>query len=270
MISSSLVLITLAAYLLLLFVLAYFSGRKADNAGFFIGNRRTTWYMATLAMIGAAMSGVTFISVPGSVAADSFSYMQMVIGFTIGQMIVAFVLIPVFYRQGVVSLYEWLDARFGVTTHRTGAWLFFISKILAASLRAYVICVVLQALLFEALGVPFAVNALIMMTLVWLYTRRGGVRSVVWGEFVKSLVMVGSIVAAAIVGGCEGIGAAVQRQGSGYNLVTYGVTLQGVEIITIYIVHNARVGKAFGKKHHSCHIRRSHCLLPDTPRCSQG
>ena len=90
-------IITLATYLLLLFGVAYWSGRKADNRAFFIGNRRTTWYMATLAMIGAAMSGVTFISVPGSVAADQFSYMQMVVGFTIGQLIVAFVLIPIFY-----------------------------------------------------------------------------------------------------------------------------------------------------------------------------
>ena len=120
-------IITLATYLLLLFGVAYWSGRKADNRAFFIGNRRTTWYMATLAMIGAAMSGVTFISVPGSVATDQFSYMQMVVGFTIGQLIVAFVLIPIFYKRGVVSLYEYLEERFGVTTHRTGAICFLVS-----------------------------------------------------------------------------------------------------------------------------------------------
>ena len=114
------VILTVAVYIAVLFVVAYLSGRKADNAGFFTGNRRTPWYMAALAMIGAAISGVTFISVPGSVAADSFSYMQMVLGFTVGQMVVAFVLIPLFYKMKVVSLYEYLDDRFGVGSHRTG------------------------------------------------------------------------------------------------------------------------------------------------------
>ena len=121
---------TVLGYIAVLFAVAWASGRRADNAGFFTGNRRTPWYMAAFAMIGAAMSGVTFISVPGSVAADSFSYMQMVAGFTVGQLIVAFVLIPTFYRLRVVSLYEYLDNRFGVKSHRTGAWFFFISKML--------------------------------------------------------------------------------------------------------------------------------------------
>ena len=134
------IIITIAAYLLLLFGVAFLSGRRVDNRGFFIGNRRTTWYMATLAMIGAAMSGVTFISVPGSVAADQFSYMQMVVGFTIGQLVVAFVLIPIFYKRGVVSLYEYLDQRFGVATHRTGAACFLVSKVIGASLKIYVVC----------------------------------------------------------------------------------------------------------------------------------
>ena len=138
------VILTVAVYIAVLFVVAYLSGRKADNAGFFTGNRRTPWYMAALAMIGAAISGVTFISVPGSVAADSFSYMQMVLGFTVGQMVVAFVLIPLFYKMKVVSLYEYLDDRFGVSSHRTGAWFFFISKMLGAALRVYVVCAVMQ------------------------------------------------------------------------------------------------------------------------------
>ncbi len=149
-------------------------------------------------MVGAAMSGVTYISVPGTVLADHFSYLQTTLGFFVGYLIIAFVLVPLYYRLGVVSLYEYLDHRFGVTAHRTGAWLFFLSKIIAASLRAYVVCVVLQALLFDVYDIPFAVNASIMMLLVWLYTRRGGVRSVVWSEMLKSIVMVGSIVACII------------------------------------------------------------------------
>ena len=169
MISPLLVLATLAAYLLLLFIVAYFSGQRVDNEGFFIGNRRTTWYMATLAMIGAAMSGVTFISGPGSVATDGFSYMQMVVGFTIGQLIVAFVLVPTFYRRGVVSLYEYLDSRFGITTHRTGAWCFLFSKVISASLKIYVVCSVMQLLVFDYFHIDFIWNILFTMTLVWLY-----------------------------------------------------------------------------------------------------
>ncbi len=187
------VLLTLLVYLALLFSVAYVSGRGADNAGFFIGNRRTTWYMAALAMIGAAMSGVTFISVPGSVAVDSFSYMQMVVGFTIGQLIVAFVLVPVFYRRGVVSLYEYLDGRFGITSHKTGAWCFLVSKIFGASLKIYVVCAVMQVLVFDHFHLPFMANILFTMLLVWLYTKWGGVRSLILTDTLQSLCLVASI-----------------------------------------------------------------------------
>lgn len=188
------VLVTLFAYLAVLFALAYVSGRHADNAGFFIGNRRTSWYMATLAMIGAAMSGVTFISVPGAVAADSFSYMQMTVGFTIGQMIVAFVLVPVFYRHGVVSLYQYLNDRFGLTTHRTGAWCFFIAKIIGAALKIYIVCAVLQLLVFDHFNLPFIANIIFTMLLVWLYTRRGGVRSLIPTDTLQSICLVAAII----------------------------------------------------------------------------
>ena len=187
-------IITLIGYMLLLFCAAYISGRDADNRGFFIGNRRTTWYMATLAMIGAAMSGVTFISIPGSVAIDKFSYMQMVVGFTIGQLIVAFVLIPIFYKRGVVSLYEYLDQRFGVTTHRTGAICFMVSKLIGASLKIYVVCAVMQLLVFDYFNLSFILNVALTMLIVWLYTHRGGVRSLILTDSIQSLCLVSSIV----------------------------------------------------------------------------
>ena len=188
------VLATVLGYIAVLFAVAWISGRRADNAGFFTGNRRTPWYMAAFAMIGAAISGVTFISVPGSVAVDSFSYMQMVAGFTVGQFVVAFVLIPLFYRLRVVSLYEYLDDRFGVASHRTGAWFFFISKILGAALRVYVVCAVLQLLVFDRYGLPFWFNALITMAFVWLYTQQGGVKSLIWTESLKTFCLVASLV----------------------------------------------------------------------------
>ena len=191
------VLITLVAYLALLVIIARRASRGANNATFFIGGRRTTWYAATLAMIGAAMSGVTFISVPGSVAVDSFSYMQMVVGFTIGQLIVAFVLVPAFYRRGVVSLYEWLGNRFGQITHRTGAWCFLVAKIVGAALKIYVVCAVMQILVFDSFGISFAVNLLFTMLVVWLYTRTGGVRSLIHTDILQSLCLVTSIVVCA-------------------------------------------------------------------------
>ena len=188
------VIAAVLGYIAVLFVVAWVSGRRADNAGFFTGNRRTPWYMAAFAMIGAAMSGVTFISVPGSVAVDSFSYMQMVAGFTVGQLVVAFVLIPTFYRLRVVSLYEYLDDRFGVASHRTGAWFFFISKMLGAALRVYVVCAVMQLLVFSHNGIPFWANALITMLFVWLYTQQGGVKSLIWTDTLKTLCLVASLV----------------------------------------------------------------------------
>ena len=192
--SPTVVIATAAAYMAVLFAVSWISGRRSDNAGFFVGNHRTTWYMAAFAMVSAAMSGVTYVSVPGSVAADSFSYLQMVMGFTVGQMILAFVLIPLFYRRRVVSLYQYLDDRFGITAHRTGAWFFLVSKILGASLKIYAVCAVMQLLVFEPYGVPFAVNAAVTMMLVWLYTDRGGVRSLVWTDTLKTLCLVSSLV----------------------------------------------------------------------------
>ena len=188
------IILTVVAYVAMLFVVAWRSSRNTDNATFFTGRRSTPRAVAAVAMVGAAMSGVTYISVPGTVAADHFSYLQTTLGFFVGYIIIAYLLIPLYYRLGVVSLYEYLDRRFGITAHRTGAWLFFISKIASASLRAYVVCVVLQTLLYNRLGLPFVVNALIMMFMVWLYTRRGGVRSVVWVEMLKTLLMTTSVV----------------------------------------------------------------------------
>ena len=186
--------ITLAAYLGVLFWLTYKSNRTADNDTFFVGNRRQPSWLVGLAMIGAPMTGVTFISVPGSLLESSFSYLQMVLGFVVGSVIIAYVLIPLYYNYKVTSLYEYLDHRFGVMSHKMGAWLFFVSKVVMASLRVFVVCVVVQQLLCDALGVPFWLTALLFMLLVWLYTRRGGVRSVVWSDALKTLCMVACIV----------------------------------------------------------------------------
>ncbi len=185
---------TLILYIFVLLASAFYSGRKARNDDYFVAGRQLRWHVAALAMVAAAMSGITFVSVPGSVAADSFSYMQMVLGFTAGQMVIAFVLIPLFYKLRVVSLYEYLEMRFGAHSHKTGAWFFFLSKVTIAALRLYIMCVTLQILLFDHLSIPFAVNVALMVGVVWFATRRGGVKSLVWTDSLKSLCLVGSLV----------------------------------------------------------------------------
>lgn len=188
------VLITISCYFTLLFVISWITGRKTDNAGFFTGNRKTPWYMATLAMIGASISGVTFISVPGAVLNGGYAYMQMVLGFFVGSLLVAWVLIPMFYRMNLMSIYGYLEQRFGLASYRTGAWFFFVSKMLGASVRFFVVCVVLQSLVFAPLGIPFSLNVVITVALIWLYSMQGGVKSLIWTDSLKTLCLVLSVV----------------------------------------------------------------------------
>lgn len=188
------VLATIAFYFVLLFVISWITGRKADNAGFFTGNRKSPWYMVAIAMTGASISGVTFISVPGAVMDGGYSYMQMVLGFFVGSIVVALVLIPMFYRMNLVSIYGYLENRFGLASYRTGAWFFFVSKMLGASVRFFVVCVVLQTLVFEPLHMPFALNVILTVALIWLYSFQGGVKSLIWTDSFKTFCLVVSVV----------------------------------------------------------------------------
>lgn len=188
------VIITIAAYFLVLFIVSYIAGRKADNEGFFVGNRKSAWYVVAFAMIGSSISGVTFVSVPGMVEVSNFSYLQMVLGFVAGQFIIAFVLIPLFYRMNLVSIYEYLENRFGGSSYKTGAWFFFISKMLGAAVRLFLVCLTLQLLVFEPFKLPFLLNVIITVALVWLYTFRGGVKSLIWTDSLKTFCLVVSVV----------------------------------------------------------------------------
>jgi len=191
--SPFLVIITIIAYFAVLFTVSYFTGRKADNAGFFSGNRKSHWYVVAFATIGAAISGVTFVSVPGMVAVSSFSYLQMVFGFAVGQFLIAFVLIPLFYRMNLVSIYEYLNKRFGLATYQTGAWLFFVSKMLGAAIRLFIVCVVLQLLVFKPLGLPFLLNVIFTVGIVCIYTFRGGVKTLIWTDSFKTFCLIVSV-----------------------------------------------------------------------------
>lgn len=190
------VLATLAGYFCLLFIISWLSTRRGKNSSdsFFTGGRKTPWPLVALATIGSSISGVTFISVPGMVVTKSFSYLQMVIGFMVGYVVIAYVLIPLFYKKKLKSIYGYLEDRFGGGTYKTGAWFFFVSKMLGASVRFYVVCLVLQSLVFAPLGVPFAVNVIITIALILLYTVQGGVKTVIWTDILKSVCLIGSVV----------------------------------------------------------------------------
>ena len=145
-------------------------------------------------MIGASISGVTFISVPGMVAAKGYSYLQMVLGFIVGYFAIAFVLVPMFYKRNLISIYGYLEDRFGRSTYRTGAWFFFVSKILGASVRFFVVCAVLQGLVFGPMGLPFEFNVIITIALIWLYTVQGGVKTLIWTDTLKSFCLIMSVI----------------------------------------------------------------------------
>ena len=189
------ILIVIACYFALLFFISYLAGRKADNAGFFSGNRSSNWLLVAMSTIGAAISGVTFVSVPGMVATSGWAYMQMVFGFTVGQFLIAYVLIPLYYKFNLTSIYQYLQQRFGMGTYKSGAWLFFVSKMLGASVRLFVVSEVLQLLVFDKLAVPvpFWVNAIITVLIVYLCTFKGGVKSLIWTDLLKTCCLILSV-----------------------------------------------------------------------------
>ena len=189
------ILIVIAAYFALLFFISYLAGRKADNAGFFSGNRSSNWLLVAMSTIGAAISGVTFVSVPGMVATSGWAYMQMVLGFTVGQFLIAYVLIPLYYKLNLTSIYQYLQQRFGMNTYKSGAWLFFVSKMLGASVRLFVVSEVLQLLVFDRLEVPvpFWANAIITVLIVYLCTFKGGVKSLIWTDLLKTCCLILSV-----------------------------------------------------------------------------
>lgn len=188
------VILTIAGYFAALMCLSWFAGQGSDNRTFFTGDRRAPWPLVAFATLGAAISGVTFISVPGMVAAKGYSYLQMVLGFIVGYMVIAFVLVPLFYRRNLVSIYGYLGERFGLSTYRSGAWLFFISKMLGAAVRFFVVCAVLQLIVFAPLGIPFVFNVIVTIALIWLYTARGGVKTVIWTDTLKTFCLIMSVV----------------------------------------------------------------------------
>ncbi len=183
-----------AVYFMILMVISYVTGRKSNNEDFFVGSRKSPWYIVSIGMIGASLSGVTFISVPGWVNATQFSYLQMVLGYFLGYLTIAHVLLPVYYRLNLTSIYSYLQGRFGNFSYKTGAWLFLISRTIGASARLYLMANVLQISLFNALGIPFAVTVFITIALIWLYTFRGGIKTIIWTDTLQTVFMLTSVI----------------------------------------------------------------------------
>ena len=164
------------------------------SADFFRGGRKSPWWAVAVAMVSTSISGITFVSVPGMVEASQWSYLQMAVGFVAGYAVIAYVLLPLYYRLNLSSLYTWLEERFGAWSHRAGAAFFLLSKVLICGVRMYLTAIVLQLVVFDPLGIPFAVNVAATMLCVWLYTFRGGVRSLVWTDMIQTLALITVVV----------------------------------------------------------------------------
>ncbi|MFD1552780.1 sodium:solute symporter [Putridiphycobacter roseus] len=187
--SGGIIFSILIGYFLILILIAYLTGRKADNETFFTGNKNNKWYVVAFGMIGASLSGITFISIPGTFATNGYTYMQMSIGYILGYIIIAFVLLPMYYRLNLVSIYEFLKTRFGYYTHKMGAAFFILSRIIGAALRMYLVVNVLQEFVFESLNIPFEITVAFSILLIWVYTFKAGIKTIVWTDTLQTLVM---------------------------------------------------------------------------------
>ena len=176
------ILLTILIYFAALFLFSRLTNKNADNDTFFRGNRKSPWYMVAFGMVGASISGVTFVSVPGMVMRSDMTYLQACLGFIFGYAAVAFVLLPVYYRHNLTTIYSYLDKRLGTEAYKTGSWFFILSKMTGAAVRFYVVCIILQQYVFDTLGIPFYVTVVAMVFLIWLYTRRGGIKTLVWTD----------------------------------------------------------------------------------------
>ena len=169
------------------------TGKNDSNVDFFKAGKKSPWYLVAFGMIGASLSGVTFISVPGWVEASQFSYFQVVLGYMVGYFVVAFVLLPVYYKLNLTSIYEYLFHRFGFVSHKTGAFFFFVSRVLGAAFRLYLVAIVLQQFIFDEWNVPFEITVVISILLIWIYTFRGGIKTIVWTDTLQTLFMISAV-----------------------------------------------------------------------------
>lgn len=183
------IIVTILAYFCILLVFSRFTSRRATNSTFYRADRRSPWYMVAFGMIGASISGITFVSVPGMAVKTDMTYLQMCFGFIFGYLIVAFVLLPVYYRLNLTTIYTYLQTRLGQRAYKTGSSFFLLSKLIGAAVRFYVVCIILQRFVLDQLGIPFLVTVVFMVGLIWLYTHKGGIKTLVWTDSFQTLCM---------------------------------------------------------------------------------
>ena len=183
------VLILVAAYFAVLILISYFTGRGGSNAEFFKANKQAPWYLVAFGMIGASLSGITFISIPGTVESDSFSYFQVVLGYTVGYAVIAQILLPLYYKMNLTSIYTYLDNRFGNASYKTGASFFLLSRVVGSSFRLFLVANVLQLIVFDAMGIPYYVTVSITILLIWLYTFKSGIKTIIWTDTLQTFFM---------------------------------------------------------------------------------
>lgn len=182
-------------YFSVLLLVSWLVGRRgSDNDAFFLGNKKSPWWVVAIGMVGSTISGVSFVSVPGMVRKTDFSYLQMVMGFFVGYLIIARVLLPLYYRLNVTSIYTYLKERFGVYTYKTGAWFFLLSRTIASGIRLYLVTLILQHLIFDQWGVPFVVTSVGAVFLIWLYTHRSGIKAIVWTDTLQTFCLIAALV----------------------------------------------------------------------------
>ena len=187
------IIATILIYFAVLFGISRLTSRRATNETFFRANRRSPWYMVAFGMVGASISGVTFVSVPGMVTSIDMTYMQTCLGFILGYIAVAFILLPLYYRLNLTTIYSYLGQRMGPRAYKTGASFFLLSKMTGAVVRFYVVCMILQRFVFESWGIPFAVTVSVMVALIWLYTRQGGIKTLVWTDTFQTVCLFGAL-----------------------------------------------------------------------------
>jgi len=191
--SSILLVSVIVAYFILLFIISYLTGKNDSNETFFLGNRNSPWYIIAYGMIGTTLSGITFISVPGWVEASQFSYLQMVFGFFVGYIVVARVLLPLYYRLELTSIYTYLRDRFGYYSYKTGSSFFLLSRTIGASFRLFLIASVLQFAVFDSWNIPFYITVIITISLIWLYTYRSGMKTIIWTDTLQTTFMLATV-----------------------------------------------------------------------------
>ena len=192
--SSSYILFIILIYFFILLIVSWLTGKKSDSKTFFLANKTSPWFLVAFGMVGASLSGITFISIPGWVGDSQFSYMQIVFGYLLGYLVIGTILMPLYYRLNLTSIYTYLDQRFGFWSYKTGAFFFLISRIIGASFRLYLVAIVLQEFVLEEWGIPFWLTVSVTIMLIWVYTFRGGIKTVVWTDTLQTTFMILAVV----------------------------------------------------------------------------